>query len=168
MRVARRFSAVLAMAGLCAVATARVVTAHPLHTTLTELRYDSGQRAVYAMIRVFVDDFGTAVSRHTGAKVAADHTVPAAAAFKYVASAFHVANRDGKHIPLNWCGERRMGEVLFVCVRAPAPRGLRGMAVRNSLMFDLFSDQVNIVKGTIDGRKRSLLFTRGDRFKRIS
>lgn len=160
--------ATVATALICSVAGVRGLTAHPLHTTLTELTYSSESRSVYAMIRVFVDDFGTAVSRHTGVKPAADHTVPAPAAFKYVASAFTLTDREGRRLPLKWCGERRAGEVLFVCVTAAAPRGLRGMAVRNALMFDLFSDQVNIVQVVEPRRKQSLLFTRGARPKRIS
>ena len=167
MRFSLRLTVAFITAAICSVAGIRGLAAHPLHTTLTELTYNSERRVVYAMIRVFVDDFGAAVSRHTGAKPATDHTVPAAAAFKYVASAFTLIDQDGRRLPLKWCGERRAGEVLFVCVSAAAPRGLRGMAIRNALMFDMFSDQVNIVQARDARRKHSLLFTRGDRPKRI-
>lgn len=150
-----------------ALAAAGALAAHPLHTTMTELTFRPADRTAVAIVRVFVDDFGTAVGRHTGVRPAADHTVPPRAAFAYLSRALIVIGRDGQRLPLTWCGERRAGEVLFMCVRAPAPGGLRGMRVASTLMFEMFSDQVNIVQ-TVDGRrKQSLLFTPGDRPKLI-
>ena len=164
-----RFGWVAALVGLSAVLVAvGSVAAHPLHTTMTELSVRPADRTAVAMIRVFADDFGTAVARHTGVRPAADHSVPPQAAFTYVNQKFLVIGRDGRRLPLTWCGERRAGEVLFVCVRAPAPNGLKGMQVASTLMFELFSDQVNIVQVVERRRKQSLLFTRGARPKRIS
>ncbi len=164
-----RFGWVAALAGLgAALVAAESLAAHPLHTTMTELTARPADRTAVAMIRVFADDFGTAVARHTGVRPAADHSVPPQAAFTYVNRTFLVMGRDGRRLPLTWCGERRAGEVLFVCVRAPAPNGLKGMQVASTLMFELFSDQVNIVQVVEPRRRQSLLFTRGARPKRIS
>jgi hypothetical protein len=78
-----------------------------------------------------------------------------------------LTGRDGKRVPLQWCGEKRTGDVLWICLRGSAPAGLRGGSVINILMFDLFEDQINIVQATYNGRKQSLLFTRGDGAKRL-
>lgn len=158
-----------AVSGLvgAALAAAGTLAAHPLHTTMTELTFRPADRTAVAIVRVFADDFGTAVGRHTGVRPAADHTVPPRAAFAYLSRALIVIGRDGQRLSLTWCGERRAGEVLFMCVRAPAPGGLRGMRVASTLMFEMFADQVNIVQAVDGRRKQSLLFTPGARPKLI-
>ena len=63
---------------------------------------------------------------------------------------------------------RRTADLVWVCVEARSPAGLAPLSVRNAVMCDLFDDQVNVVQGTIGGSRRSLLFTRGDRAKRLT
>ena len=52
------------------VAAPRVVLAHPLHSTITEIAEDRAHGTVRATIRVFVDDFATAVERATARRPA--------------------------------------------------------------------------------------------------
>lgn len=120
------------------------------------------------MIRVFADDFGTAVSRHARARVLAPGPAWDAAAFAYVASAFTVADRLGRTLALRSCGIRRTGEVMWVCVETASAGGIAPLTVRNAVLTDLFDDQVNVVQATVAGGRRSVLFTRGDRAKRLT
>jgi hypothetical protein len=159
-------SAALALgAGALAVMSAAhpgASTTHPLHTTLTSLTYDSAARQLTAEMRTFASDFSAAVARRGGHKPPADDRVSDSASFAYVASAITIADRDGRPMKLEWCGSRRTGDVLWLCVRAPAPRGAAGMQVGNRALSELFDDQVNIVMADYDGRKESMLFTKGD------
>ena len=141
--------------------------AHPLHTTLTQLTYNAAERSVYVSMRVFADDFSTAVARHSGGRAAADHSVADAAAFAYVAEGLTLIGADGRRLPLQWCGARRTDIVLWLCLRSPAPDGLDGLQVHNRVLVEMFEDQINIVQATYNGRKQSLLFTREDRPKRL-
>jgi hypothetical protein len=52
--------------------------------------------------------------------------------------------------------------VVWLCLRAPAPRAAARLTVHNRMHFELFEDQVNVVQATLGGRRRSELFTRGD------
>jgi hypothetical protein len=52
--------------------------------------------------------------------------------------------------------------VVWVCLRGAAATGLRGGQVRNAMLFNLYQDQVNVVRAQYAGRARSLLFTPGD------
>jgi hypothetical protein len=138
-----------------------VAEAHPIHTTLTQLAYDRGARSVTISVRVFADDFGTAIQRHSGGRGSFDQ-----AALAYARRTLTLSPGGKKALPLSWCGARQQGIVVWLCLRAPA-RGLEGLVVHNRMHFELFDDQVNIVQATVDGRRRSLLFTRGDRPKRL-
>jgi len=143
------------------VATLALLAAHPLHTTLTQLTYRDADRSVEVMVRGFADDFRAALGK--------DVTDSAASA--YVRSGVTIADRTGRPLPAAWCGLKRTGDVLWLCLRARAPlgarglRGLRGLRLRVALLFDRYADQINIVQASYDGRRAALLFTRGDALK---
>jgi len=128
------------------------LAAHPLHTTLTQLAYREADRSVAVTIRVFADDFRAVLTR--------DVTDSAAAA--YLRSAFTLSDRSGRPLAVVWCGMRRTGDLLWLCLRAPAPQGLSGLRVRVALLFDRYEDQINIVQATYQGRRVAQLFIRGD------
>jgi hypothetical protein len=129
----------------------RPAGAHPLHTTLTELRADRARGVVRVVIRVFADDFGTAAGRDPSA---------------YLQRAFVL--RDGpRPVHLHQCGTRRSGGLLWICMEGPAPAITANLTLTDALLCELFDDQVNIVRATLDGSTRSVLFTAGDRAKSL-
>lgn len=125
---------------------------HPLHTTLTELTYSDADHVVEATVRVFADDFRAALR--------ADVTDSAAVA--YLRSTFSLSDRVGRPLAIAWCGLRRTGDLLWLCLRAPASHGLSGLRVQVALLFDQYADQINIVQASYTGRRAALLFTSGD------
>jgi hypothetical protein len=56
---------------------------------------------------------------------------------------------------------------MWLCFRAGAPSGLAGMQVTHRVLFDLYADQINIVQANYNGKRISLLFTRGDGLKKL-
>ena len=129
-----------------------VLAAHPLHTTLTELSYRAADRSVEVSVRVFADDFRAAVARE----------VTDSSAFAYLTSALTLSDRSGHTLRFVWCGLRQTGDLLWLCLRARAPEGLRGVRVHARLLFERYPDQINIVQASYGGRRASLLFSRGD------
>ena len=167
MRLMRR---ALGLFGLIvgSMLSARPALAHPLHSTITEMTEDRAHGVVRATIRVFADDFGTALSRFTRSAGAPMSPQWNTAARGYVASVFTIAGRAGPTVPLRSCGVKQTSDLLWICVEATMPAGLAGIQVRNSMLCELFQDQVNVVQATFNGSRHSLLFTRGDRQKPLS
>lgn len=148
--------------------TPRAVDGHPLHTTITELTEDRARGTVRAMIRVFADDFGTAVSKSARGKIAPNSGAAwDAAVLAYATSAFGLQDAQGRTIPMRSCGVKRTSELVWLCLEAVTTQPLGSLRVRNAVLCDLFDDQVNVVQGTVNGKRRSLLFMRGDRYKPI-
>lgn len=142
--------------------TLRLADAHPLHTSLTEIAVDGRGATIRVIIRVFADDFAKAATRADQAKVVAN--AGAVSTLAYVQRSFVLA--DGRRtLAMRTCGTRRSGELLWICLEADAPTSMARLRLRNALLCDLFEDQINIVRSTLTGAPRSLLFTRGDRFK---
>jgi hypothetical protein len=140
--------------------------AHPLHTTLGELAYSPATGAVQLTLRVFADDFMAAVGRVRRARVAAGQSQIGSTA-SYLQRTVELRGRDGRPVPLHLQGVRREGDVFWITLHGSAPAGLEGGSLRNAVLFDLFDDQVNIVKVNRGRGERSLLFVRGDGPKRI-
>jgi hypothetical protein len=130
---------------------------HPLHTTLTQLAYRDSDHMVEATVRVFADDFRAALR--------AD--VSDSAAVAYLRSTFTLADHAGRPLAIAWCGLRRTGDLLWLCLQAPAAQGLSGLRVRVALLFERYSDQINIVQASYAGRRAALLFTSGDAAKAL-
>lgn len=135
------------------------LAAHPLHTTLTQLRYRPADATVRIALRVFADDFDAAVAR----AAEQNRAIGAAAspALAYLGTHFALQGPDQRRIQLRFAGSRRQGEVRWIYLRGPAPVGVAGSVLRNTLFFDLFSDQVNIVQAETGGSRQTVLFTPG-------
>jgi hypothetical protein len=143
----------------------RKADAHPLHTTLVQLVYDERGHALEGSIRVFAGDFAAAVAKRRGVPTPDDDRVSDAEALAYVSSTFHVTDAAGRAVPLAWCGSRRSGDVLWLCVRASnvAPPG--ELELSDQMLCELFDDQINIVQSAAGAKHSSMLFTKGDEAK---
>lgn len=154
-------ASLFAILGFVAV-TPGAVQAHPLHTTLTEITEDRVAGTTRATIRVFADDFGTAVRKTTGTRAVQGTPAWETASRAYVAHAFTITDATGRALPLTSCGTRGTGGLLWICVEVAARGGAESLRLRDAMLCELFADQVNVVQGTVAGARRSVLFTRGD------
>jgi hypothetical protein len=145
-----------------------LLSVHPLHTSLAEIVYNPAAKEIRVSIRVFVDDLTTATNAYTRA-----HPMPGTASsvltptFAYAVTSFVVIDSRGHRLSFDTCGEKRVGDLMWICLRAPAPSGPVGFRVVHKILFDLYADQINIVQAAYNGKRVSLLFTRGDGFKRL-
>lgn len=164
--VARLATALLFAARFATAATAS--SAHPLHTTLTEVHVDATTHTVRVMVRVFADDFGTALARHMRVTSPPVGRAWDEAAISYLRSAVAIADRANKPIVLHSCGTRRSADLLWICLEGATTEEANEIRGRNAILCDLFDDQVNIVQFSYGAEKHSVLFTRGDGLKRLS
>lgn len=148
-----------------------LVGAHPLHTSLAEMVYDPAAKEMRISIRVFVDDLTKASSAYAAAhrttRVTSLPLVPDAAIIEYVRASFTVVDRGGHPLALASCGNKPVGDLMWVCLRTRTPAGPVGLRVTHKVLFDLYADQINIVQAAYGGKRISLLFTRGDGYKQL-
>lgn len=162
-RARARTTAIVALACAPLLAGAR----HPLHTTLTALSHDARAGTVTAVVRAFAEDFAPAAARAARVRAGPGHAVSDSAAAEYLRARLRVHARGGRALRFAWCGARREGDVLWLCLRASAPEGLAGATVHAAQLFEVFEDQVNVVQASYGGARRSVLFARGEAPKRL-
>jgi hypothetical protein len=137
-----------------------LLAAHPMHTSVAELRYDRATREAMVTIRVYSDDLA-------GAVPAAERAAADSALVRYVRARFALADRRGRPLRLEWHGVERAADALLIKLRAALPEGLEGARVAHLLLHDRFGDQVNVVRASYGGRTATLLFVPGDGPKRL-
>ncbi|MFN2603102.1 MAG: DUF6702 family protein [Gemmatimonadaceae bacterium] len=155
--------AALPVALVVFAATARSLDAHPLHTSLAEIVFDPAAKEIRISIRVFIDDLTKASTAYARGHKSSSQTM----FVDYARSSFIVADRGGHPLALAPCGTKPVGDLMWLCLHAPAPAGISGLQVTHRVLFDLYADQINIVQASYNGKRISLLFTRGDGLKRL-
>jgi hypothetical protein len=138
-----------------------------MHSTLTEVVQDPARNTLRVTIRVFADDFGVALQRWARAPLATTGPGWEVAAARYAASVFGVRDGRGRALTLHPCGIRRASGVIWICLATDGVASTQGLQVRDSILCELYDDQINVVQGTFDGRRRSVLFVRGDGYKML-
>lgn len=157
--VVRSVRRILRRALVGVAVAASVAQAHPIHTTLTVITPDASG-ATFS-VRAFADDFSTVVARFVGKKPPKDSSALDADVQRYIGAQFTVANAAGLPIVLQPCGVRRDKELYWICFRVVLPNSARGAKVRNQMLTELHTDQVNIVQVENKGARKTMLFTKG-------
>ncbi len=158
--VKRRLLSVL----LFIAAVAGTASAHPMHTSLAQITYSSSTNAAVISIRVFADDFAAQVTG-TRIKSGAVPIPPEADIQRYIAARFALIAPSGSSVAMSWCGARITADAFLLCFKVPMLTEPATFRIRNTLMTELFEDQVNIVQ-VIEGKaRRTIIFTRGDAVK---
>ena len=162
-RQARRILATVASALVATVpATAN---AHPLHTTFVEVAYSAKGEAVLT-IKVFSDDFMRRVTRGAQVKPSDELALQKLTA-AYLARTLLLNGVSGEAVPLSFCGWRRSADLVFICMKGPLKRGLAGLRIRDTILSEVFDDQVNVLQADVGGSRRSILFMNGSGVKEL-
>lgn len=155
---------------LIIVALAPVAWAHRYHTSVTRLEYNATEHLVEITVQSFADDVEAALSKANGAagSVQLDSTAKTnALLLDYLRTVVQLRN-GVEGLQLEWVGMELKGHSVWFYLQAKTSAGLSQLNLSNRLLFDLFTDQLNIVNVFSNGKKASLVFKRGDTAKAIT
>jgi hypothetical protein len=136
--------------------------AHPVHTSVTEIMQAEDGRSLRIEMRLFASDLEEAIGTAAG-HPGADSVMSA-----YLQRRFVLLSAAGASIRLRWDESGLKGDVVSVRMSAAAPEELAGIQVTDSVLCERFADQVNVVRARYGARAATLIFTRGDRAKRLT
>ncbi|HEX9607710.1 MAG TPA: DUF6702 family protein [Gemmatimonadaceae bacterium] len=143
----------------------RTAEAHAIHMSFTEVRYLGGNRTLQLWLRVFANDFAAAAARRSGIRLSRDTVIDYTVGTAYLRQTLQLVRANGQAMNLVSCGVKRANDMLMFCLQAAAPDGTQKIKMRNTVMMELFSDQVNVVQTVDGGARASRLFVRGDGLK---
>jgi hypothetical protein len=152
-------------AGLCLLAlrAGQTVSAHSFHASLAQIEHNRETGKAEIAIRLFVDDFEEALARRQGAPVRLDKAPDAERiVLAYLGGTLVLTGRDGRKAPLAWVGMDVQALTVWIYLEAELKSGLAGGRLRNTVLFELFDDQVNTVNFRQGKARATLVFDPGD------
>ncbi len=131
---------------------------HPFHVSVVELEHNSADKTLEISCKIFTDDFETILAKNYNAKV--DLTNPPNKAAmdslvrKYINS--HLAFRaNGKPVILTYIGFEVDKEAAYGYVEVDNVPSVSKIDITNTILFDKFDDQVNIMHIKVNGERKS-------------
>jgi hypothetical protein len=145
--------------GLSALFSFSSVPVHDFHTSLTEMRYNSATKSLETTIRVFTDDLENTLKLSSGKTLFKLTDSDTDAILKrYVMK--NLAFIKGEDVVFgDYLGKEIEEEVTWIYIEFKNTGNLTGKSLLNTLLFDLFDDQSNIVNIVYPDKKKTLLFS---------
>ena len=159
MRLLAAFVALVLLFPLAGAAPAL----HAYHSTITELRYNAAKKQLEVSVKVFTDDFEKALSQGQPTHVNLTDTGPRplVLASAYLRRTLQVSTAAGAPLQLQVLGMQGENDGYWFYCKVPLPGPVAGVKLRQAVLLDAFSDQMNIVNIEANGQKQSALFRAG-------
>ncbi len=143
---------------------------HPFHVSVTELIYKEDSKSVQIMHRVFVDDFEQTLNKNyqVNLDILALNSTESIDSLveNYLNKNFAVAI-DGKSYEINYLGSELEDNVLWCYQEIYKVRKPRAFEITNSVMFDEFDDQSNMVHTTVNKKLKTLRMVERKKTQRV-
>ncbi len=139
---------------------------HPLHISVTEIKFDAKDKELEISSRIFIDDLEECIQKelkkssldilNPGKETTTDLLVS-----NYLRSKL-VIKADGKEVTIKYLGNEIEGDAIILYYYAPNIKKLREIEVFNSTITEVYDDQSNLVHVTVADKTRSLRLMRGN------
>lgn len=130
---------------------------HPFHVSVTEVNHNTADKTLEITCKIFTDDFEKILGRNYKVKVdlinPPDKTKMDSLVKKYILSHLDI-KANGNLVKLNYLGFEHESEAVYSYIEVQHVPLVKKISINNSLMYDLFDDQVGIIHVTIAGGNR--------------
>jgi hypothetical protein len=133
---------------------------HAFHTSITKIEQNVKEKTFEVSIRVFTDDLETALSKEQGHKQVRIENNDKNDVFvdRYIKKVFKVFMPNGKPIAYQYIGKELEKEATWIYIEIPNTQSVSKYKIRNSVLLDIYEDQVNIVNISENGQKKSFIY----------
>jgi hypothetical protein len=131
---------------------------HPFHVSSTDINYNAKTNTLEVSCRIFTDDFELALAKAYDVKTdlssAARHKAMDVLVKKYILSNMSFRTPQ-KVLALTYLGFEKDNEATIVYLESEAVQGLKKIETTNSVLYDQFDDQSNIMHFNGYGKRKS-------------
>ncbi len=143
-------------------------SAHRFHTSLTRIDYNSEQKLFEISIKLFTHDFVPILEKKTGKRIDLEKTPGVdKIIFDYLNENFVLTDKEGETKILKWVGKELDVDSVQIYLETTSTENLENYKLKNTIFFETFPVQTNLVVCRYDGKKADLLFKVGDKIKEI-
>lgn len=131
---------------------------HPFHVSVVEIDHNAADKTFEISCKIFTDDFEKVLAQNYKVKVdlinPPDKAVMDTLVKKYIISHLWLS-ADGKPVKLSYIGFERENEAVYSYVQVDNIALVKKIDISNKLMYDLFTDQINLMHVTVGGNRKS-------------
>ncbi len=139
---------------------------HRYHTSLTRMDYNKKDKVFEISIQLFTHDLVPTLEKRLKKSVNLEKNPETdKILFGYLNEKFVLKNKQGSVKKINWIGKEIETDTVNVYLEIPFEENLEDLSLQNSIFFESFSEQTNLVVVRHTEKKYDLLFKVGDQFK---
>lgn len=145
------------------------IFAHTYHTSLTRMDYNAEKSLLEITIRVFNHDLRPVLEKvgkrsiDLGSSPGVDDLIRG-----YFKQNFEIKDKNGLPLEMNWVGKELENDRAFLYFEIPTKEIPEGYSVKNSIFFESFKKQTNLIVLRAEKKKCDLVFVVGDSYKQLS
>lgn len=156
---------------LVAFLATQPASAHDYHASITDVKYNPRTQNLEVAVKVFMDDLENALSRQAKTKVIYSSNSEEVKKYisDYLQKTLSFEVEKGKPLKSKLLGSEDDVDVVWMYVEVLVQKGtMAQLYVKNAILTDLFTDQMNIVNVNYKGETESVLMQRGDVTKKLT
>jgi hypothetical protein len=134
-------------------------TVHPIHISTAEIVHNRTDNSLEITCKIFWDDFESILTKNNK-NVKVDLTNEKSVAINNQLISTYISNHlnlviDGKPVALSFVGFEKEDVVIYSYLEVANINTVNNISVTNSIMYDMFDDQVGIIHVIINGNRKS-------------
>ena len=136
----------------------QTAAAHPIHLSVTEVNHNAAEKTLEISCKIFTDDFEQILSRNYNTKVDLTNPPDRAAMAKLINDYIQkrlTIQADGKTVKYEALGFEKDQDVVYAYFEAAAETTPKTLVFTNTLLYDLFDDQISLLHITVGGKRKS-------------
>jgi hypothetical protein len=142
---------------------------HTFHTSLTRMDYNAKEKLAEISIQLFTHDLVPSLERFAKKNVDLENTPDLdKIILQYLDANFVLKDKKGEIKKLVWVGKEQRVDLVYVYVQIPLDEEFADYLLQNTIFFESFPKQANLVVARYGEKQADLLYKIGDREKQIS
>ncbi len=143
-------------------------SAHRFHTSLTRIDYNAEQKLFEISIQLFTHDLVPILEKKSGKRIDLEKTPDVdKLILEYLNENFVLTDKKGEKKNLKWIGKELDVDSVQIYLETSSNENLENYKLKNTIFFESFSEQTNLVVCRYNGKKADLMFKVGDKIKEI-
>jgi hypothetical protein len=135
-----------------------ILLSHPLYITVTDINHNAKDKTLEISCKMFTNDFEAVLERAAHSKVDLSDTKNKAATDKLIADYVqkHLQLKlDGRSAVIQFVGSEKEEDGTWSYFQVTNIPSVKKIDVSNSLLYDNFSQEINIMHASVGGVKKS-------------
>lgn len=152
--------------GVVIFMAAAAANAHTYHSTLARIDFNSKDKTYEVSLQLFIHDVLPMLEKRLKKRVDIEKSPEVDATLAaYIADGFVMFDKAGAKIPIKWVGKEFENDVVYAFFEIPVESAASAVKLQNTLFFESFPEQTNLVIADLEGRKVNLSYKSGERIK---